>query len=67
MLVEDDRFQGYVNSFPKAFLNLSEKGFDEHADKFPEFKKQLLSKDGEMYGFPFDAGTNRCLLSNRFL
>ncbi|AQX55677.1 ABC transporter substrate-binding protein [Priestia flexa] len=56
VLVEDDRFQGYVNSFPKAFLNLSEKGFDKHADKFPEFKKQLLSKDGEMYGFPFDAG-----------
>ncbi|MEG8979965.1 ABC transporter substrate-binding protein [Priestia megaterium] len=56
VLVEDDRFQGYLDAFPNAFLNLSKKGFDKQEDKFPEFKKTLLSKDGDMYGFPFDAG-----------
>ncbi|MED3980083.1 sugar ABC transporter substrate-binding protein [Priestia megaterium] len=56
VLVEDDRFQGYLDAFPKAFLNLSKKGFDKQEDKFPEFKKALLSKNGDMYGFPFDAG-----------
>ncbi|AVR00401.1 sugar ABC transporter substrate-binding protein [Oceanobacillus iheyensis] len=57
MLVEDDRLQGYLNSFPEAFVNLSEKGFaDDHMDKFPEYKTELLSKDGDMYGFPFDSG-----------
>lgn len=56
VLVEDDRVQGYMNAFPKAFLNVSEKGFDEHADKFPTYKKELLTKDGNVYGFPFDGG-----------
>lgn len=57
MLVEDDRLQGYLNSFPEAFLNLSEYGFDDdHSDKFPEFKTELLSLDGDIYGVPFDAG-----------
>lgn len=57
MLVEDDRVQGYLNSFPEAFMNLAEYGFaDEHADKFPEFKTELLTLDGDMYGMPFDAG-----------
>lgn len=57
MLVEDDRVQGYLNSFPDAFMNLSEYDFSgTHGDKFPEFKTELLSLDGEMYGMPFDAG-----------
>jgi len=56
MLVEDDRVQGYLNSFPKAFMNVTEKGFDKQEEKFPDFKKELLSVDGNMYGFPFDAG-----------
>ncbi|MGJ9383762.1 ABC transporter substrate-binding protein [Salipaludibacillus sp. CF4.18] len=57
MLVEDDRLQGYLNSFPDSFMNLSEYGFEEeHGEKFPEFKTELLSLDGDMYGVPFDAG-----------
>ncbi|TDQ40837.1 ABC transporter substrate-binding protein [Aureibacillus halotolerans] len=56
MLVEDDRLQGYLNAFPEAFVNVSEKGFDEHTDKFPGYKTELLTKDGGLYGFPFDAG-----------
>lgn len=56
MLIEDDRVQGYLNSFPDSFLDLTEKGFDKQADKFPDFKKELLTVDGKVYGFPFDAG-----------
>ncbi|KOO41127.1 sugar ABC transporter substrate-binding protein [Priestia koreensis] len=56
VLVEDDRVQGYVNAFPKAFLDISKMGFDKQADKFPEYKKALLEKDGKVYGFPFDGG-----------
>ncbi|MTH54605.1 extracellular solute-binding protein [Bacillus mangrovi] len=57
VLVEDDRIQGYINSFPDAFLNLTDQGFDKETESmFPEFKRDLVSKEGEMYAFPFDAG-----------
>lgn len=56
VLVEDDRAQGYLKSFPKKFVDLTKKGFDKHLDKFPGYKKELLTKDGSIYGFPFDAG-----------
>ncbi|TFE24730.1 ABC transporter substrate-binding protein [Cohnella luojiensis] len=56
VLVEDDRIQGYLEAFPKGFQNLSDKGFDAKADQFPAFKKELTSKDGKFYAFPFDAG-----------
>lgn len=56
VLVEDDRIQGYLEAFPKGFVNLSEKGFDSKADSFPAFKKELASKDGKFFAFPFDAG-----------
>ncbi|WP_373233044.1 ABC transporter substrate-binding protein [Cohnella sp.] len=56
VLVEDDRIQGYLEAFPKGFLNLSDKGFDAKADQFPAFKKELTAKDGKYYAFPFDAG-----------
>ncbi|MBN8210473.1 sugar ABC transporter substrate-binding protein [Bacillus sp. NTK071] len=56
VLVEDDRVQGYMNAFPDAFVNVSDKGFDEMKDSFPSYKTELVSKDGAMYGFPFDGG-----------
>ncbi|RFB14925.1 sugar ABC transporter substrate-binding protein [Bacillus sp. HNG] len=56
VLVEDDRIGGYVNAFPKGFLNLSEQGFDEKADLFPQFKKDLATIDGSFYAMPFDSG-----------
>ncbi|WNF37470.1 sugar ABC transporter substrate-binding protein [Bacillaceae bacterium IKA-2] len=56
LLVEDDRVQGYLQAFPNGFVNLSDKGFDENANLFPNFKKEMVSKDGDFYGFPFDAG-----------
>jgi lactose/L-arabinose transport system substrate-binding protein len=56
VLIEDDRFQGYLEAFPDGFKNLSKSGFDEFEENFPTFKKDVVSKDGEFYGFPFDAG-----------
>ncbi|MCA1055259.1 sugar ABC transporter substrate-binding protein [Rossellomorea aquimaris] len=56
VLVEDDRIQGYVQAFPEGFLDLSEKGFDDHKDKFPSFKNDLAQVDGTYYAMPFDAG-----------
>ncbi|OQO99006.1 sugar ABC transporter substrate-binding protein [Parageobacillus galactosidasius] len=56
VLVEDDRIHGYVEAFPKGFLNLSEKGFDKHANLFPQFKKDLTTVKGNFYAMPFDAG-----------
>jgi lactose/L-arabinose transport system substrate-binding protein len=56
VLVEDDRIQGYVEAFPNGFLNLSEQGFDSHAESFPPFKNELASLNGDFYAMPFDAG-----------
>jgi lactose/L-arabinose transport system substrate-binding protein len=56
VLVEDDRIHGYVQAFPKGFLNLSDQGYDSHADNFPGFKKDLTSVEGSFYAMPFDAG-----------
>ncbi|WP_369810590.1 ABC transporter substrate-binding protein [Guptibacillus hwajinpoensis] len=56
ILVEDDRVQGYMETFPNAFVNVSDMGFNESKSSFPTYKTDLLSKDGAMYGFPFDGG-----------
>lgn len=56
VLVEDDRIQGYAESYPKAFLDLSEYGFEEHKDKFPSSKTALLTVNDKVVGFPFDGG-----------
>ncbi|KMK92950.1 extracellular solute-binding protein [Rossellomorea marisflavi] len=56
VLVEDDRIHGYVEAFPDGFVNLSEKGFKDHEDKFPSFKNDLAQVDGDYYAMPFDAG-----------
>ncbi|MBC2258142.1 ABC transporter substrate-binding protein [Listeria booriae] len=56
LLIEDDQVQGYLENFPKGFVNLSDKGFDDEKSKFPEYKVSLLSKNDKIYGFPFDAG-----------
>lgn len=55
-LLVDDGITGYIENFPKAFVNLSEKGFDEIKGDFPQYKIDSVSKDGSVYAFPFDAG-----------
>ncbi|MFD9628966.1 ABC transporter substrate-binding protein [Peribacillus muralis] len=56
VLIEDERFQGYINSFPKAFLNLSEYGFDKHKDNYSKSNIDILTNNGKIYGFPYDSG-----------
>lgn len=56
LMIEDDHVQGYLDSFPKEFVNVSKKGFDSEKNKFPNYKVSLLSKNGNIYGFPFDSG-----------
>lgn len=56
ILLVDDGIQGLLNNFPDSFVNLSEKGFDEHLSDFPQYKIDSVSKDGDVYAFPFDAG-----------
>ncbi|MDM5340285.1 sugar ABC transporter substrate-binding protein [Fictibacillus enclensis] len=56
VLIEDTHIQGYLHNFPKAFVNLSKKGFDKEGEKFPAYKRELASRDGNMYGMPFDGG-----------
>ncbi len=56
VLVEDDRIQSYLEAFPKGFANLSELGFDQHKQNFPNFKNELASLNDSYYAMPFDAG-----------
>ncbi|WP_226642976.1 ABC transporter substrate-binding protein [Mesobacillus subterraneus] len=56
VLVEDDRIHGYVESFPKGFLDLSKEGFDKHGESFPQFKNDMAKVNDTYYAMPFDAG-----------
>ncbi|MEH7381293.1 ABC transporter substrate-binding protein [Bacillus sp. JJ1533] len=56
MLQTDDELQGKLEAFPGAFANLSELGFDEFKNEFPDFKLEAVSKDGNIYAMPFDTG-----------
>ncbi|MEH7235809.1 ABC transporter substrate-binding protein [Bacillus sp. JJ1562] len=56
LLQTDDELQGKLEAFPDAFANLSELGFDEFKNDFPEFKLDAVSKDGNIYAMPFDTG-----------
>jgi lactose/L-arabinose transport system substrate-binding protein len=56
LLQTDDELQGKLEAFPGAFANLSELGFDEYKEDFPDFKIEAVSKDGGIYAMPFDTG-----------
>lgn len=56
LLQTDDEIQGKLESFPDAFADLSALGYDEFKKDFPDFKIEAVSRDGKMYGMPFDAG-----------
>lgn len=55
-LLVDDGIQGYLDKFEESFVNLSDKGFDDHAKDFPKYKLDSVTKDGKIYAMPFDAG-----------
>lgn len=55
-LLVDDGITGYVTNFSDTFANITELGFDEHEDQFPQYKMDSVSYEGDMYAIPFDAG-----------
>lgn len=53
VLIEDYRIQGYLNSYPGEFAELSDVASQ---DDFAEYKTGVNQIDGKMYGIPFDSG-----------
>lgn len=57
VMVESDRLANYQEQFPDAIANLSELGYDEHADKFGDYKLSVTqNEDGEFFAAPWDVG-----------
>lgn len=57
VLVESDRIANYQEQFPDSMLNLSEMGYDKHADKFGEYKLSVTQNDdGKFIAAPWDIG-----------
>lgn len=54
VLVEDYRIQNFLNSYPGAFKDLSNK---VKASDFMDYKVKANSLDGKLYGLPFDSGS----------
>ncbi|PWJ50465.1 ABC transporter substrate-binding protein [Faecalicatena contorta] len=54
ILSEDANVQKYLQSYPGEFLDMQDK---VDFDNFADYKVQVLSLDGGIYGVPFDIGT----------
>ncbi|MDX6153981.1 ABC transporter substrate-binding protein [Marinococcus sp. PL1-022] len=55
--LESSQLENYKSQFPDGFMNLSENGFDEHADKFTEFKVDAAQdENGDFISMPWDIG-----------
>lgn len=55
-LLVDDGITGYVTNFKDEFANISELGFNDYTDEFPQYKLDSISYEGDIYAVPFDAG-----------
>ncbi|WEG12437.1 extracellular solute-binding protein [Pullulanibacillus sp. KACC 23026] len=56
-LLVDDGINGYLSSFPNAFVDITKQGFaDKHKSDFPQYKIDSVSYKGDMYALPLDAG-----------
>lgn len=53
VLIEDYRIQGYLNAYEDEFSDLSDIA---SSDDFAEYKTEVNSVAGKMYGIPFDSG-----------
>jgi lactose/L-arabinose transport system substrate-binding protein len=60
--ISDLHVQGYLMSYPDAFLELSEY---INYDDFAPYKKGYISYEGKNYGVPFDTGVAGLFLSIR--
>src|SRR5690625_2587933 len=56
-IMHTDELRGYLEQFPDQFTDLSELGFDEHVDKFVDFKAEAITTDdGTVVAMPWDIG-----------
>lgn len=61
MNVGIDYIGGYMDKFPDAFVNLSEYGADELKNDFPSGVMKSATRDGKIYGLPFEVNTGALL------
>lgn len=54
VLMQDNSFQKFLESYPDAFTDVSDCGIDW--SQFSEMKQAYSMKDGKHYGVPFDNG-----------
>ena len=52
-----DYIGGYMDKFPDAFANLSDYGADDLKDDFPSGVMKSATRDGKIYGLPFEVNT----------
>lgn len=53
VLIEDYRIQNYLQSYPDQLSDLSDV---VDSSKFMDYKLKTMTKDGKIYGVPFDSG-----------
>ncbi|MGB9809933.1 MAG: ABC transporter substrate-binding protein, partial [Caldanaerobacter sp.] len=53
VLIEDYNAQKYLQAYPGAFADLTDK---IDYSKFAKYKVELMTLDGKIYGVPFDSG-----------
>ena len=57
MNVGIDYIGGYMDKFPDAFADLSDYGADDLKDDFPSGVMKSATRDGKIYGLPFEVNT----------
>ncbi|MCB5613701.1 sugar ABC transporter substrate-binding protein, partial [Bifidobacterium breve] len=57
MNVGSDYIGGYMDKFPDAFADLFDYGADDLKDDFPSGVINCATRDGKMYGLPFEVNT----------
>ena len=56
-IIHSDELHGYLDQFPDQFTDLGEMGFEEHMDKFVDFKAEVVrDADGKIVAMPWDIG-----------
>jgi lactose/L-arabinose transport system substrate-binding protein len=57
MNVGIDYIGGYMDKFPDAFADMSQYGADDVKDDFPSGIMKSATRDGKIYGLPFEVNT----------
>ncbi|MEO5808012.1 ABC transporter substrate-binding protein [Devosia sp.] len=65
VLIQDDVAQKYLQSFPGAFVPLSDSGIDMSA--FAQYKVAAATLDGKSYSLPFDSGVTGLFYRSDYL